>query len=192
MTNTVGNTDGFWFFAYGSLMWDPPFEPEEVLPARIFGWHRSFCVLSETYRGTPQNPGLSLGLDRGGSCAGVAFRIGPENRTAALRAIEVQELVDDPIYLWRKVTLHLARRQVQGYTLVVNRNDRIFSGNLGFEDTVRRIVSATGSRGTNLDYLTNTVRRLRQMEIAPGRLGELKRRAMEIAGATPPDTAKRD
>ncbi len=65
----ISGPGGFWFFAYGSLMWDPPFRPAEARAARIFGWHRAFCVSSETYRGTPERPGLTLGLRRGGSCA---------------------------------------------------------------------------------------------------------------------------
>jgi cation transport regulator ChaC len=61
----IAEPGGFWFFAYGSLMWDPPFPPADSQPARIYGYHRSFCVSSENYRGTPEKPGLSLGLDQG-------------------------------------------------------------------------------------------------------------------------------
>ena len=43
-----------WFFAYGSLMWDPGFRPAEVRPALLHGWHRRFCVASAIYRGTPE------------------------------------------------------------------------------------------------------------------------------------------
>ena len=93
-----------WIFAYGSLMWDPGFEHVEVRPARLGGYHRAFCVRSEVYRGTPDRPGLTLGLDRGGSCRGLAFRVAERDRDAAARYLEQRELVED-IYFCRRVKL---------------------------------------------------------------------------------------
>lgn len=184
MDNRLNITDpgGFWFFAYGSLMWDPPFAPAETRPARLFGYHRSFCVNSETYRGTPENPGLSLGLDRGGSCMGVALRIDKNERDTAIREIEAREMEDDPIYICRPVRLRLPDRAVAGYALVVNREDRIFAGRLAFEETAQRIARSAGNRGPNIDYLANTVSRLDDMGIPEGHLHALLRRAREIRG----------
>lgn len=176
----IPEAGGFWFFAYGSLMWDPPFTPAETQPARLYGYHRSFCVNSETYRGTPENPGLSLGLDRGGSCVGVALRIDASSRDVAIREIEAREMEDDPIYMCRKVRLSLPDETVPGYALVVNRNDRIFAGRLAFEETARRIARSAGNRGPNIDYLANTVERLDAMGIPEGHLHALLRRASEI------------
>jgi len=171
---------GFWFFAYGSLMWDPPFAPAETRPARLFGWHRAFCVLSETYRGTPARPGLSLGLDRGGSCVGLALRIDGSGSDAAIAAIEKREMEDDPIYVCRKVPLAFAEGRVRGYALVVNRHDRIYAGKLGFEETARRIAAAHGNRGPNADYLASTVAHLDEIGIREGHLHALLRRVREI------------
>ena len=172
----------FWFFAYGSLMWDPPFAPDETRPARLFGYHRAFCVLSENYRGTPEKPGLTLGLDRGGSCAGLALRIGATERDRAIREIEAREMDRDPIYICRPVRLRLPNRDVNGYTLVVNREDRIYAGKLSFEDTAQRIAASSGKRGPNIDYLANTVAHLDEMGIAEGHLHALLRRAAQIQG----------
>src|SRR4029077_18171423 len=69
-----------WVFGYGSLMWKPGFEFVEQAPARLIGEHRALCVYSFDHRRTPQKPGLVLGLDRGGACRGIAFRV-----TAKLR-----------------------------------------------------------------------------------------------------------
>mgnify|MGYP003626660728 FL=1 len=171
---------GFWFFAYGSLMWDPPFDPADTRPARLYGYHRSFCVNSETYRGTPENPGLSLGLDRGGSCTGIALYIDEASRETAIREIEAREMNDDPIYICRPVRLALPDRSVQGYTLVVNRKDRIFAGRLDFDETARRIATCAGQRGPNIDYLANTVARLDAMDISEGHLHHLLRRARRL------------
>jgi glutathione-specific gamma-glutamylcyclotransferase len=176
----ISEPGDLWFFAYGSLMWDPPFAPTQIQPARLFGYHRSFCVNSETYRGTPDNPGLSLGLDRGGSCTGVALHVDAATRENAIREIEAREMDDDPIYICRKVRLRLPDGPVTGYTLVVNRADRIFAGKLDFEETARRIALSAGNRGPNIDYLANTVARLDAMGIVEGHLHALLRRATEI------------
>ncbi len=178
----IAGPGGFWFFAYGSLMWDPPFRPAEARAARIFGWHRAFCVSSETYRGTPDRPGLTLGLRRGGSCAGLALRVAAADRAAAIRAIEAREMDDDPIYLCRRVALHVEKRQVPGYTLVTNHEDRIFAGGLTFEETAGRIAASVGERGTNIAYLAETVSRLEESGIAPRRLRALLGRARRLAG----------
>ena len=178
----IAEPGGFWFFAYGSLMWDPPFAPAEKRPARLYGWHRSFCVASETYRGTPERPGLSLGLDRGGSCAGIALRIAGTGREEAIRAIEAREMDDDPIYICRRVGLHLPDRRVTGYALVVNRHDRVFAGDLTFEEQAGRIAACEGRRGPNIDYLANTVAHLDALGIAEGHLHALLRRARAIRG----------
>lgn len=178
----IAEPGGFWFFAYGSLMWDPPFAPAEAHPARLYGYHRSFCVNSETYRGTPDNPGLSLGLDRGGSCTGVALYVDEKTRETAIREIEAREMEDDPIYICRQIRLRLPDRTVNGYALVVNRKDRIFAGKLTFEETAARIARSAGNRGPNIDYLANTVERLDTMGIPESHLHSLLRRATEIRG----------
>ena len=89
---------------------------------------------------------------------------------------------DDPIYICRPVRLKLPDRDVAGYTLVVNREDRIFAGRLDFEQTARRIATCAGRRGPNIDYLANTVARLDSMDISEGHLHHLLRRATQLRG----------
>src|SRR2546423_7228566 len=80
-----------WLFAYGSLMWNPEMPFAERRPALLRGWHRSFCLYSRDYRGTPERPGLVLGLDRGGSCQGIAYRLPPEGLGAAIDQVLARE-----------------------------------------------------------------------------------------------------
>lgn len=65
----------FWIFAYGSLMWNPDFRWSARHVATIRGYHRSFRLWSRENRGTPENPGLVLTLECGGSCRGLVYRM---------------------------------------------------------------------------------------------------------------------
>ena len=170
-----------WFFAYGSLMWDPGFVHEEVRPALLRGYHRAFCVHSEVYRGTPERPGLSLGLDRGGSCRGLAFRVAEPNRAAAAAYLEKRELVED-IYFCRRVKLTSAGGRLDAYAFIVNRRHAIYSPKRPLDDMARIIAGATGGSGTNRAYLENTVVHLDELGIADGPVHDLLRRVEQIGG----------
>src|SRR5688572_16170449 len=82
-----------WVFAYGSLMWRPGFDYLERLPARMIGAHRSLCVLSHVHRGTPERPGLVLGLDRGGTCRGIAYRVAETIRADTIAYLREREQI---------------------------------------------------------------------------------------------------
>ena len=98
----------YWVFGYGSLMWNPGFAAPETSPARLQGWHRAFCIYSEHYRGTPQKPGLILGLLPGGSCRGLAHRLPHEGYDAVRRYLIVREIDNDGVYEEAVRPLHLA------------------------------------------------------------------------------------
>src|ERR1700741_1259287 len=57
-----------WVFAYGSLIWKPAIETVEHLRATAPGWHRAFSLKLTRWRGSPTQPGLMMGLRRGGRC----------------------------------------------------------------------------------------------------------------------------
>ena len=95
-----------WVFGYGSLIWKPGFAFLEQKPARLIGEHRSLCIYSMVHRGTPEKPGLVLGLDRGGACQGVAFRVAATERKTTVAYLREREQVTS-VYIeaWRNVTL---------------------------------------------------------------------------------------
>lgn len=176
----VPESGDVWFFAYGSLMWDPGFEPAEVRPALLRGWHRRFCVASVIYRGTPAEPGLSLGLDRGGSCRGRALRIAEADRKAVFAYLADREMPEE-IYSCRRVRVHIDGADATAYTLVVNRDHDLYVGALDHEAMAARIARCAGQRGPNRDYLEQTVRHLDDLGISDGLLHRLLDRVAILA-----------
>jgi cation transport protein ChaC len=157
--------DDFWVFGYGSLMWRPGFTHEETRQARLFGYHRALCVRSFVHRGTPERPGLVLGLDRGGSCHGVAFRVRPADRDTVTEYLRARELVTN-VYLetTRKVRLDDGR-DVRALTYVVDRGHTQYGGALSVRDALSQVSGAVGQSGPNEDYVINTVDHLRTLRI---------------------------
>ena len=131
----------FWVFAYGSLMWRPGFEPLETVTAHLSGARRSLCVWSWVHRGTREHPGLVLGLDRGGSCRGVAYRVADEKRDEVIAYLRERELVTD-VYreVRRPIRLDIAERPtVVALTYVVDRGHRQYAGRLAPEAILRHV-----------------------------------------------------
>jgi cation transport protein ChaC len=157
--------DDFWVFGYGSLMWRPGFAHEETRQARLFGYHRALCVRSFVHRGTPERPGLVLGLDRGGSCHGVAFRVRAADRDTVTEYLRARELVTN-VYLetTRKVRLDDGR-DVRALTYVVDRGHTQYGGALSVRDALSQVSGAVGQSGPNEDYVINTVDHLRTLRI---------------------------
>ena len=132
-----------WFFVYGSLMWDAPFPVAETRTALLRGYHRAFCVQSVIYRGTPERPGLSLGLDFGGSCRGFALRVAAAERDQVARYLEHRELRED-IYFCRRVSATTPEGSIPAYAFVINRADPIYAGKQSLE-ALRANVDRTGN-----------------------------------------------
>ncbi len=169
-----------WFFAYGSLMWDPGFEPAEVRPALLYGYHRRFCVRSVRYRGTPDDPGLSLGLDPGGSCRGRALRVAEAGRPAVFDYLSRREMPEE-IYRCTPVRLHTPGGIVDGHTLTVNRDNHLYDGAVSEDEAARRIARCRGERGPNLDYLASTVEHLDTLGIGDVAIHRLLDKARRLA-----------
>ena len=148
-------------FAYGSLIWRPGFPYVAAQPAMLRGYHRRFCLWSRHYRGTPEAPGLVLGLDRGGSCRGVAFEVAADEREAVLGYLDERENPrGETVYHRREVALRLADgRAVRGITYVADRSHPAYARPC-HETAAQVIAAGHGMAGSNRDYLLNTVRQL--------------------------------
>jgi len=161
----TGDMDEFWVFGYGSLMWNPGFAFEERLPARAFGFRRSLCVWSHVHRGTPDHPGLVLGLDRGGSCRGVAFRVSLDKREDVLDYLRRRELVTS-VYLERVLPVSLSDgRLARAVGYVVDRGHMQYAGALAVERAAEVVRSSVGQSGPNDAYVFNTLAHLKEMGI---------------------------
>lgn len=157
--------DEFWVFGYGSLMWNPGFRFEEKMVARAFGFRRSLCIWSHVHRGTPEKPGLVLGLDRGGSCRGMAFRVNQAESHNVLEYLRERELVTN-VYKERILPLALNDgRRVKAVGYVVDRHHIQYAGALGVEDASRIVLNATGKSGPNGPYVLSTVDHMKEMGI---------------------------
>lgn len=156
----------FWIFGYGSLMWRPGFDYLASEPALVHGWHRRLCVYSFVHRGTPERPGLVLGLDRGGSCHGLAFQVAPQRWDETIAYLRTREQVT-AVYLERRQPIRLLNtgRVVQATTYVVDRAHRQYAGVLEDEDLLRHVVNGEGVSGHCIDYVMSTVSHLREMKL---------------------------
>ena len=163
-----------WVFAYGSLMWRPGFEYTQAHSARLFGYHRALCVWSSAHRGTPQNPGLVLGLARGGSCIGLAFRVKAAQKETVIQYLYGRELVT-PIYIPRVLRVNIRAKIVRALVFTIDRQHAQYAGRLSVEACVSVVRAANGPSGPNSEYIVNTVRHLEEMDIHDAHLSAVSR-----------------
>ena len=170
--------EDLWVFGYGSLLWRPGFAFTERVPARVTGLHRSLCVYSFVHRGTPERPGLVLGLDRGGACRGIAFRVAPADRDATIQYLREREQATS-VYLevLRGVTLlGQPERRVQALTYVVDRGHPQYAGKLNIDERLNLIRQGHGRSGPNPEYVLATVAELESLGCRDAELHALAER----------------
>ena len=163
MTNQ--GQDDFWVFGYGSLMWRPGFDFVESRQARLPGMHRSLCVYSWVHRGTRDRPGLVLGLDHGGACNGLGFRVSGKHRQSVVDYLREREQVTN-VYLepWRRIDFADGGRAT-ALTYIVDRSHDQYAGKLSLATQIDMVRSAIGKSGANPDYVISTASRLSELGI---------------------------
>ena len=151
------DSDGsLWVFEYGSLMWRPGFAYARRYKALLRGWRRSLCVFSHVYRGSPEQPGLVLGLDRGGACPGVAFEVDAALREPTIRYLREREQVT-AVYLERVAPITLeAGDRVLAVTYVADRLHYQYAGRLDRGAMLEYVRAGRGKSGDNAQYILET------------------------------------
>ncbi len=168
-----------WLFGYGSLIWNPIIQFQERHVARLHGYHRRFCLWSHIGRGSLTQPGLVLGLDVGGCCQGVVFRIDTTRAANELRLVWRREMVLGS-YCPRWVSVAIGERSVRALTFVVNRTHTAYAGRLPMEVVLRTMVSASGYLGTPAEYLMRTIHALLEHGVRDEYLLELRKRVLAL------------
>ena len=165
-----------WVFGYGSLMWRPGFPHLEARPARLCGAHRSLCVYSWVHRGTRERPGLVLGLDRGGTCRGLAFRVAEAEAEAVRQYLREREQVTS-VYLERRRPIRLDDgSERHALAFLIDRAHPQYAGKLDAETQLRIVAGAHGASGANRDYVLNTAAHLEELGVHDERLAWLAQR----------------
>jgi glutathione-specific gamma-glutamylcyclotransferase len=161
-----------WVFAYGSLIWNPEVDFESSHIGKVFGRHRNFCVRSTKYRGTPSAPGVVLGLDTGGSCIGVVYKLNQTSKTESIEKLYQREM-PNRIYTPILVNVHLANNQkVRALTFAANRSHDAYLS-MTEEQLLNCLKVCVGDRGANKDYALNTWRALKAHGVHDERLEKI-------------------
>jgi cation transport protein ChaC len=168
----AGGDAPIWIFGYGSLMWNPEFDWDVRHVATLHGYHRAFCLWSRINRGTPDQPGLVLTLERGGSCRGLVYRLRPATARAQLSNLWRREMtMGSYCPRWLEVRSGAERFEALGF--VVNRNCTGYAGKLPIETIVQTIATARGKYGPCADYLFHTEAALAEHGIRDERVAHL-------------------
>ncbi len=169
----------FWVFGYGSLIWRPGFAHTRTVRARIHGFRRALCVRSFVHRGTLERPGLVLGLDRGGSCIGLAFRVPGDLRDEVMAYLRERELVTH-VYREKLLPISLPNgERAEAVSYVVDRRHGQYAGALQAEEAAAYVRGAVGQSGPNEEYVLNTVDHLKALGIRDHWLEDVARRLSE-------------
>ncbi len=178
-----------WVFGYGSLMWNPGFDYQQHRPARLYGYHRALCIWSHVHRGTEDQPGMVLGLDRGGSCLGHAFRVAAEDKARVAEYLYAREM-PTAIYRARLLPVHFtdADQRALALSFVVDQHHHQYAGKVDPQHCAQAIHRAHGISGSSRDYLDNTLAHLHALGIKDLRL----QRVARLLNQQSPDPAASD
>lgn len=168
-----------WLFGYGSLIWNPIVHFEERHVAKLHGYHRRFCLWSHIGRGSRQKPGLVLGLDAGGSCRGVVFRISARQAQRELRLLWRREMALGS-YNPRWLGVSTGSRDLSAIAFIVNRNHPNYAGRLPLETVLKTMVGARGYLGTPAEYLHETIRGLLAHGVRDEYLMDIRKRILAL------------
>ena len=171
-------TEDFWVFGYGSLIWRPGFDYLEKVPARIIGAHRALCVYSHVHRGTPERPGLVLGLDHGGACRGIAYKVAAARQAETVTYLRARE---QSTMVYREAVRAVwleggAGNRVSALCYMVDRGHPQYAGRLSLDQQLHLVRQGHGRSGQNRDYVLETVKALEALGCRDAELHRLVER----------------
>lgn len=169
-----------WIFGYGSLVWRPEFDFSEQRLALLNGYHRALCLWSRVNRGTPEQPGLVFGLDAGGSCRGMAFRIPARHVPVTMKTLWEREMPSGA-YIPKWLNCRSASGNIQALTFTMNRNSHAYVRDLPREQLVETVRNAHGRYGPCIEYVLETAQALELVGIRDSRLDQVVRHLREAA-----------
>ena len=178
-----------WVFGYGSLMWSPGFSFKAKALGRVHGYHRALCILSTRYRGTKRKPGLVMGLCRGGSCWGMAFRVAaPQVRRALVRLW--QREMPRRVYAPRLLEVRLrSGRRVRALAFLADPTHPAYVRELDLNGRARLVAQGIGQRGPCVEYISNTLEHMRAVGVRDPHLERILHAALALRGNGSPATA---
>jgi cation transport protein ChaC len=173
-----------WVFGYGSLIWKPELDFDARAPARVYGYHRRLCLRSIRYRGTFECPGVVAGLDRGGCCAGVVYRVPPQRLRAQFERLWEREMfMGSYDARWLRAVRLDDGQALIALAFVVRHDAPNYAGRLSEDELVDILTRACGQYGTSLDYLLRTVSALRASGVPDPHLERLAHKAQRAMAA---------
>jgi cation transport protein ChaC len=171
-----------WIFGYGSLMWSPGFSYRHKALGRIHGYHRALCILSTRYRGTKRKPGLVMGLCRGGSCWGIAYRVHAQRVRHALARLWQREM---PRRVYAPRLLHVqlrSGRQVRALAFLADPTHPAYVRELDLHGRARLVAQGIGQRGPCVDYIRNTLDHMHELGVNDPHLERILHAALALRG----------
>jgi glutathione-specific gamma-glutamylcyclotransferase len=169
-----------WVFGYGSLMWSPDFPFAERKAGRVHGYHRSLCILSSRYRGTPDKPGLVMGLCPGGSCRGMAFRVQARQAKEVMDTLWKREMLNK-VYTPKFVPVSLGAQRVHALAFIADTKHRQFVDELDVDGRAKLVAQGVGQRGRCVDYIRNTLDHMRELGVHDPHLTQILETALELS-----------
>ncbi len=166
---------GRWIFGYGSLLWKPGFKVADRRSGTVYGYHRRFCVWTRLGRGTPERPGLLMGLDRGGSCRSVALRFSKHSWRRDLENLWRREM-NTTAYHARKATVHTSDGNLEALVFVANRQSDHYAGRPSSDQSAYYIGRAEGVLGSCRDYFDVARQHLFELGIQDRNIEAISRR----------------
>jgi cation transport protein ChaC len=160
-----GIGEDIYIFAYGSLLWNPTIDYEDEFLAKVYGFHRSFCMKTNLGRGSFKNPGLMLGLDKGGSCQGSAFKL---RNSEAIKNIDIlfrREMVTGAYKPKLLKTILVNGRKVLSLAFTVDKKHKNYFQDKEIQTKAKMISNAHGFLGTCEEYFQNTLESLSELNI---------------------------